>query len=158
MIKFIIPSNQCLDDYILNYELCKIANINSNTYLFWKNVICASYQGSKTIFLHKSSILDKYKSYIDKCTNLNGYVLASAFCSFTGLANSHLVKSNKSNLYDKLDIKSIDKLKFINLKKFYDDLGLPYEMRIYIEKCKYFSPTPLEKRIKLTDTLCLGYY
>ncbi|MFC2491472.1 MAG: cysteine permease, partial [Campylobacter curvus] len=27
-----------------------------------------------------------------------------------------------------------------------------------IEKCKFFSPAPFEKRIKLTDTLCLGYY
>ena len=52
----------------------------------------------------------------------------------------------------------MDLLNIVNLKKFYDDLGLDYDLQIYIEKCKFFSPTPLEKRIRLTDTLCLGYY
>jgi len=45
-----------------------------------------------------------------------------------------------------------------DLKKFYDDFNLSYSYRIYIEKCKFFSPAPFEKRIKLTETMCLGYY
>ncbi|EAW7572866.1 cysteine permease, partial [Campylobacter coli] len=44
------------------------------------------------------------------------------------------------------------------LKKFYDFLGLNYHQHIYIEKCHFFSPTPFEKRIKITESMCVGYY
>ncbi|EAH8344989.1 cysteine permease, partial [Campylobacter coli] len=27
-----------------------------------------------------------------------------------------------------------------------------------IEKCHFFSPTPFEKRIKITESMCVGYY
>ncbi|AGZ81050.1 hypothetical protein [Campylobacter fetus] len=158
MLKITLPCNEFLDEYVLNYEIYKLANISSNAYLFWKNGVCASYQNSRAVFLHKKSIPEKYQIYLKSCSNLDGFVLSSAFCSFTGLSSSHLTKSNGSNLYDRLEIRNIAKFKFINLKKLYDDLGLDYKTHIYIEKCKYFSPTPLEKRIKLTDTLCLGYY
>lgn len=158
MIRLTLAPNQFLDEYILNYELSILANISQNAYKFWKNIVCASYSDTRTIFLHKDYILPKYKELITSCTDLSGFVLSSAFCSFTGLASSHLIKSNKSNLYEKLEIKQIGKLKFVNLKKLYDDIGLSYDKTIYIEKCKYFSPTPFEKRIKLTASLCLGYY
>lgn len=92
------------------------------------------------------------------CQDLSGLVASSAFCSFTGLASSHLTKSNHSNLYEKLRILSIEGIKFVDLKQFYDDIELPYHYNIYIEKCHFFSPAPLEKKIKLTDTLCIGYY
>lgn len=158
MLRHTLAPNQFLNDYVLNCEICTLANISQNAYKFWKGVICANYTDSRTVFLYKKSIPLKYQNLIKSCSNLDGFVIASAFCSFTGLAMSHLTKSNKSNLYDKLQIKQIGKFKFVNLKKLYDDMDLPYSTRIYIEKCKYFSPTPLEKRIKLTASLCLGYY
>ncbi|ALV23779.1 hypothetical protein CIG11343_0114 [Campylobacter iguaniorum] len=157
-MKRVLASNEFLDGYICNYELSNLANISSNAYKFWKNEIHATYENSRTVFLYKKSIPQKYQHLINLCLNLDGFVLSSAFCSLTGLSSSHLVKSNRSNLYEKLEIISIGRLKFVNLKKLYDDLNLKYDSHIYIEKCKYFSPPPLEKRIKLTDTLCLGYY
>ncbi|EJG9610322.1 cysteine permease, partial [Campylobacter coli] len=33
-----------------------------------------------------------------------------------------------------------------------------YYQHIYIEKCHFFSPTPFEKRIKITESMCVGYY
>ena len=158
VVKFTLSSNSFLDDYVLNCEFSTICKISNGAYKFWKNIVVASYQDSRTIFLHKKSIPIKYQYALKSCANLDGFVLASAFCSFTGVANSHLVASNGSNLHDILEIKMVDKFKFVNLKKLYDDLGLAYSTYIYIEKCKYFSPTPFEKRIKITDTLCLGYY
>lgn len=158
MTSIILPPNEFLDNYILNAQFHKIANISKNAYKFWKNVNIARYQGTKTIFIHKNCILKKYENLIDKCENLNGYVLASAFCSFTTLAPSHLVEKNNSQIYKLLDIKEICGVKFVNLKKFYDFLGLSYTQHIYIEKCHFFSPTPLEKRIKITNTMCVGYY
>lgn len=158
MQKIILAPNEFLDDYVLNFELCRGADISQNAYKFWKNTISASYSGSRTVFLHKKSIPKKYQHLLPACSNLEGLVLASAFCSFTGLASSHLTFSNGSNLYEMLGIKKIARFKFVNLKNFYDKLDLSYDTRIYIEKCKYFSPAPLEKRIKLTGSLCLGYY
>lgn len=158
MLKSILAPNQFLDDYVSNYEFAALCGVSQNAYKFWKSVICATYSGSRAIFLLKKSLPKKYAANIPKCANLSGFVLAGAFCDFTGLASSHLTRSNGSNLYDKLEIKQIGKLKFVNLRKLYDDYDLPYDTRIYIEKCKYFSPTPLEKRIKLTASLCLGYY
>ncbi|RAZ24328.1 cysteine permease [Campylobacter hyointestinalis] len=158
MVKFTLSSNNFLDDYVLNCEFCSICKISNGAYKFWKDAISASYQNSRTVFLHKKSIPPKYQYAIKSCSNLDGFVLASAFCSFSGVASSHLVASNGSNLHNLLEIKMVDKFKFVNLKKLYDDLGLAYSVHIYIEKCKYFSPTPFEKRIKITDTLCLGYY
>ncbi|EAI3179690.1 cysteine permease, partial [Campylobacter jejuni] len=26
------------------------------------------------------------------------------------------------------------------------------------EKCHFFSPAPFEKRIKITESMCVGYY
>lgn len=158
MKSLILPPNQFLDHYILNAEFYKIAGVSKNAYKFWKKVEIGRYQGTKTIFLHKDSILDKYNDIVKKCTKLDGYVLASAFCSFTTLAPSHLVKKNNSSIYKLLEIKEINGIKFVNLKKFYDFLGLNYDYHIYIEKCHFFSPTPLEKRIKITESMCVGYY
>ncbi|ACM63511.1 TPA: cysteine permease [Campylobacter lari] len=154
----ILPPNQFLDDYVLNVQLHQLANISKNAYKFWKNVQAARYQGTRVIFLHKKSILTKYQDLIKECENLSGYVLASAFCSFTTLAPSHLVEKNNSQIYKILDIKEVCGIKFVNLKAFYDLLKLDYNYNIYIEKCHFFSPTPLEKRIKITESMCVGYY
>lgn len=158
MKKITLSSNQCLDGYICNHELTKMAKISSNAYKFWKNISYATYSNSRYIFLNINTIPSKYMDLAQICTKLNGYILSSAFCSLTGICISHLTKSNNSNLYNKLEFLHIDNIKLINLKKLYDDLGIDYSVRIYIEKCKYFSPEPFEKRIKLTNTLCLGYY
>lgn len=158
MLKTTIAPNNFLDGYILNTEFCKLAQISSNAYLFWKNVSVGKFENSRVAFLMKESIPKKYENEVLRCSNLDGLVLSSAFCSFTGLPNSHLTKSNGSKIYDMLEICEISGIKFVNLKKFYDDLGLSYKFRIYIEKCKFFSPAPLEKRIKISETLCLGYY
>ncbi|CAD7289394.1 cysteine permease [Campylobacter suis] len=157
-MKLILAPNEFLDDYVLGCEFAKNAKISGNAYLFWKGVISAKFENSRIVFLHKKSILPKYQDVILKCSDLSGLVLTSVFCSFTTLASSHLIKSNGSKLYPLFELSEICGVKFINLKKFYDDFGLDYSLRIYIEKCKFFSPTPFEKRIKLTDTLCLGYY
>ncbi len=147
-----------LEGYILNLELAKFAGISSNAYRFWKSVKAIKYDGSRVVYLKKDSIPEKYISYLKYCTNLDGYVQAQSFCKYTGLASSHLTKSNDSKIYDILDIVKIRTVKFVNLKKFYDDLGLDYSYHLYIEKCKYFGPYPLEKKIKLGGGMCLGYY
>jgi len=153
-----ISSKTTLEGYILNWQLAKFANISSNAYRFWKNVQAIKYDGSRVIYLKKDSIPDKYKKYKKLCTNLDGYVQAQSFCKYTGLSPSHLTKSNNSKIYNILDISKIGTIKLVNLKKFYDDLGLDYNYHIYIEKCKYFGPFPLEKKIKLGGGMCLGYY
>jgi hypothetical protein len=158
MQTLLLSSNHFLDNFVLNVQLCKVAGISTNAYKYWKNGISAKFQGSRTVFLQKNSLPKKYQEALKECTSLEGCVLAQAFCAFTGCANSHLVKSNGSKLYEKLRIFSVCGIKFVDLKKFYDDLGLPYHLQIYIEKCHFFAPSPLEKKIKLTDTLCVGYY
>ncbi|WP_169753352.1 cysteine permease [Campylobacter mucosalis] len=157
-MKLILAPNEFLDEYILACEFYNIAGISSNAYLFWKNAISAKFENSRVVFLYKKSIPKKYENILPNCSDLNGLVLSSTFCSFCGLASSHLTRSNGSKFYELVQIKEICGIKFVNLKKFYDDFGLDYNLRIYIEKCKFFSPTPFEKRIRLTDTLCLGYY
>lgn len=157
-MKLILPPNKFLDDFVLGIELAKKAQISSNAYLFWKNIVYAKVTNSRIVFLHKSAVLPKFHQILQTCSSLDGLVLASGFCAFTGLPSSHLIKSNGSNFYKLIEIREICGIKFINLKKFYDDLGLSYDLQIYIEKCKFFSPTPFERRIKLTNTLCLGYY
>jgi hypothetical protein len=153
-----LSNNFFLDNYILNKELCEKAKISSNAYRFWKNVKAARYDGGRAVFLEKKSILPKYQEIIELCSDLEGMVQANAFCAYTGIASSHLIKSNNSRLYSLLQIKDICGIKFVNLKKFYDDLGLDYKYNIYVEKCRFFGPSPLEKKIKLTDEMCLGYY
>ncbi|MGP1485847.1 MAG: cysteine permease [Campylobacter sp.] len=157
-MKITLAPNEFLDEYVLGCEFAQKAQISGNAYLFWKGVISAKFENSRIVFLHKKSIPNRYQKFISECENLSGLVLSGAFCSFTGLASSHLTRSNGSKFYDLVQIIEICGVKFINLKKFYDDFGLSYNLRIYIEKCKFFSPTPFERRIKLTDTLCLGYY
>lgn len=153
-----LSNNFFLDDFIVNKELCERVCISSNAYRFWKDIKAARYESSRIIFLEKKTILPKYQHILQECTPLHGMVIASAFCHFTGIASSHLIASNNSSLYKILDIRDICGIKFVNLKKFYDDLGLDYNYNIYVEKCKFFGPSPLEKKINLTNELCLGYY
>ena len=153
-----LAPNEFLDDYVLGAQLAKNAGISSNAYLFWKNAISAKFENSRIVFLRKKSVPEKFKSALEACTPLNGLVPTGVFCSFTSLAPSHLVAKNGSKIYDLFDFHEICGIKFLNLKKFYDDFKLSYSYRIYIEKCKFFSPAPFEKRIKLTETMCLGYY
>ncbi|MGF7442084.1 cysteine permease [Campylobacter concisus] len=154
----ILAPNEFLDDYVLGTELAKNAGISSNAYLFWKNVISAKFENSRIVFLRKNSIPVKFQNTIKTCTPLNGLIPTGVFCSFTSLAPSHLVAKNGSKIYELFKFHEICGIKFIDLKKFYDDFNLSYSYRIYIEKCKFFSPAPFEKRIKLTETMCLGYY
>ncbi len=153
-----ISHNTMLDDYILNAQLSMIVGISSNAYRFWKSVDAVKYDGSNVVYLKVDTIPKKYDKYIQKCTKLDGYTQAQAFCKYTGLASSHLTKSNNSKMYDILQILQIGAVKLVNLKKFYDDLGLTNDYQIYIEKCKYFGPSPLEKKIKLCNGMCVGYY
>ncbi len=154
----ILSNNQFLDNYILNREFCELSGISSNAYRFWKNVRAAKYDGCRAVFLDKKTTLPKYDKIISICRNLSGFVQSQAFCKYTGIAPSHLVEKNGSILYKKLEIVDLYGIKLVNLKKFYDDLDLDYSYNIYVEKCKYFGPSPLEKKIKLSPEMCLGYY
>jgi len=154
----ILSNKEFLDNYILNKELCSLTGISSNAYRFWKNVKAVKYDGCRAVFLEKKSVLKKYEEIVFTCKDLSGLVQSQAFCTYTGIAPSHLIKSNNSILYKKLEIIDLYGIKLVNLKKFYDDLGLDYSYNIYVEKCKYFGPSPLEKKIKLSSEMCLGYY
>ena len=154
----ILPHNQWLDNYVLCKEFSLLADISSNAYRYWKNAQAAKFDDARVVFLYKESILPKYKTLLKNCTDLAGMVQSQAFCKYTGLAPSHLVEKNNSCIYQALEIIDICDIKFVNLKKFYDDLNLDYNYQIYIEKCKYFGPSPLEKKIKLSSGICVGYY
>ena len=154
----ILSNNQFLDNYVLNREFCELSGISSNAYRFWKNVKAAKYDGCRAVFLDKRTTLVKYKEIISTCKELSGFVQSQAFCRYTGIASSHLIKNNNSILYKKLEIIDLYGIKLVNLKKFYDNLGLDYSYNIYVEKCKYFGPSPLEKKIQLSSEMCLGYY
>lgn len=154
----VLPHNQWLDSYVLNKELSLLANISSNAYRYWKGVEAAKYDDSRVVFLRKETILPKYQALLKQCTSLAGMVQSQAFCKYTGLAPSHLIEKNHSCVYSALEIMEVCDIKFVNLQKFYDDLGLAYHYQIYIEKCKYFAPSPLEKKINLSHGICVGYY
>ena len=153
-----LSNKEFLDNYVLNKELCSLTGISSNAYRFWKNINAVKYDGCRAVFLEKKTILKKYKDTVTKCKDLSGFVQSQAFCNYTGVAPSHLIKNNNSALYKKLEIIDLYGIKLVNLKKFYDDLDLDYSYNIYVEKCKYFGPSPLEKKIKLSPEMCLGYY
>lgn len=154
----ILSHNHFLDNFILNREFCELSGISSNAYRFWKGVRAAKYDGSRVVFLDKRTTLTKYSKIVSTCKDLRGFVQSQAFCKFTGIAPSHLIEKNNSILYKKLEIIDLYGIKLVNLKKFYDDLGLDYKYNIYVEKCKYFGPSPLEKKIRLSAEMCLGYY
>lgn len=154
----ILTHNEWLDDYVLNKEFSLMCGISSNAYRYWKEVEAAKFDDARVVFLRKDTILPKYKEVTKNCTSLRGMVQSQAFCKYTGLAPSHLIEHNHSCVYQALEIIDICDIKFVNLKKFYDDLGLDYNYHIYIEKCKYFGPSPLEKKISLSSGICVGYY
>ncbi|MDD2383442.1 MAG: cysteine permease [Sulfurospirillaceae bacterium] len=154
----ILTHNEWLDSYILNKEFSLKAGISSNAYRYWKDGEAAKFDDARVVFLKKENILPKYQAIAQTCTNLAGMVQSQAFCKYTGLASSHLTQTNNSCVYHMLDIIEVCDVKFVNLKKFYDDLQLDYHYHIYIEKCKYFGPSPLEKKIKLSNGICVGYY
>lgn len=153
-----LTHNQWLDGYILSKELALKAAISSNAYRYWNGVEAAKFDDARVVFLRKSTVLSKYKALANTCTDLSGMVQSGAFCKYTGLAPSHLIEHNHSCIYKMLEIIDVCDVKLVNLKKFYDDLGLDYHYQIYIEKCKYFGPSPLEKKIHLSNGICVGYY
>lgn len=154
----VLPHNHWLNHYVLNKELSLLAGISSNAYRYWKDVEAVKFDDARVVFLRKESILGTYKPLLKRCTDLTGMVQSGAFCKYTGLAPSHLIEHNHSCIYKALEIIDVCGIKFVNLKKFYDDLGLDYHYHIYIEKCKYFGPSPLEKKIELSSGICVGYY
>lgn len=158
MTMSVLPHNQWLNHYVLNKELSLLAGISSNAYRYWNSAEAAKFDDARVVFLRKESILPKYQALISQCTDLSGMVQSQAFCKYTGLAPSHLVEHNHSCIYKVLEIIDVCDVKFVNLKKFYDDLDLAYHYQIYIEKCKYFAPSPLEKKINLSNGICVGYY
>ena len=153
-----LTHNQWLDGYILSKELALKAGISSNAYRYWNGVEAAKFDDARVVFLRKNTILPKYKELAATCTDLSGMVQSGEFCKYTGLAPSHLIEHNHSCIYKMLEIIDVCDVKLVNLKKFYDDLGLDYHYKIYIEKCKYFGPSPFEKKIQLSNGICVGYY
>ena len=117
MTSLILPPNTFLDNYVLNAQFHKVAGISKNAYKFWKNAMVARYQGTRVIFLNKDCILKKHQNSLNLCDDLSGFTLASAFCSFTTLSPSHLVKKNNSQIYKLLEIKEVCGIKFVNLKE-----------------------------------------
>ena len=154
----ILTHNHWLNNYVLNKEFSLLAGISSNAYRYWKSVEAAKFDDARVVFLRKETILPKYKEIVKQCTDLTGMVQSQAFCKYTGLAPSHLIEHNNSCIYKALEIIDVCDVKLVNLKKFYDDLKLDYNYHIYIEKCKYFGPSPFEKKINLSEGICVGYY
>ena len=152
----ILSDNTRLDNYILAKELMEILNLTPNAFRYWKNCRLAKYDASSIIFLEKSSIPKKYIEFVSVCSDLSGKVQSSVFCRQIGISPSLLVKSNKSEFIDLIEIDTIGRCKLVNLDKFYKRYDLPYHYCIYIDKCKNFSY--MEKKIKLTKSLCMGYY
>ncbi len=151
-----LSDNATLDNYILAKELMKLAGISSNAFRYWKDCIATKYYKSRIVYIHKKYIHKKYINLLKECTSLDGYIQSAPFCRYTNLSSSHLTKNNNSSIYKLFDIQVIERVKFINLKKFLEKYKLNSSYTIYIEKCRYFAP--LEKKIKLTKNLCLGYY
>ena len=134
----------------------KKANLSPNAFRYWSRCKAAKYEDGRAVFLHKESIIKKYQYLINDCTKLDGFVQSQAFCNFTGIAPSHLIKSNGADIYKILDIMIVENIKFINLRALLNSLDIPHDSTIYIERCSYFAP--LEKKIQLTKNLCVGYY
>ncbi len=156
MQMFQLSDNTTLDNYILAKELMRLAGISPNAFRYWRDCIATKYYKSRVVYIHKKFVHKRYKSLIEKCSDLEGYIQSAPFCRYTNLPPSHLIKSNNSEIYKLLNIKIVEGVKFVNTKKFLSTFGLDMSYTIYIEKCRYFAP--LEKKIKLTKNLCLGYY
>lgn len=152
----ILGDNVPLDHYVAAAELMALAGLSPNAFRYWKNLSSARYEGSRTLFLRKSTVPEKYRELLGRTTDLSGCVLSGAFCRFTGLSPSLLVTSNKSAFKQVVALRRVGRTKLVDLRAFYDRLGLRYDYYIYIDKCCHFSP--LEKKIPLTKTLCVGYY
>jgi len=151
-----LNSNEMLDGYILWLELMRKAELSSNAYRFWGGVKAAKYEGSRVVFLEASSVLSKYISIANECFRLDGYIQSQAFCKFSSLAPSNLVASNNGALHKILGILVLEGVKFVNMRLLLKAFNIPQNSTIYIERCSYFAP--LEKKVKLTKKLCLGYY
>jgi len=135
----VLSNNQFLDNYVLNREFCELSGISSNAYRFWKDVKAAKYDGCRAVFLDKRTTLVKYKEIISTCKELSGFVQSQAFCRYTGIASSHLIKNNNSVLYKKLEIIDLYGIKLVNLKKFY--------VRILLTRMASKKTTPTTRRI-----------
>ena len=151
-----LSDNSTLDNYILAKELMNLAGISPNAFRYWKECVATKYYKSRVVYIHKKYIHKKYVHLAKECHCLDGLIQAASFCRYTNLSSSHLTKSNNSPIYNLFNIETIENIKFVNLKKFLQKFQLNNSYTIYIEKCKYFAP--LEKKIRLTQNLCLGYY
>ncbi len=152
----ILSDNTRLDNYVLAKELMEMLDLTPNAYRYWRESQFAKYDSSSIVYINKYTVPKKYQEYLSICTDLTGKVQSSAFCRYTGLSPSLLVESNPSEFKHIVEIDTIGRCKLINLNKFYKQYNLPFHYTIYIDKCKNFSY--LEKKIKLTKTLCMGYY
>jgi len=52
-MKITLAPNEFLDDYVLGCEFARNAEISGNAYLFWSGAICAKFENSRIVFLHK---------------------------------------------------------------------------------------------------------
>lgn len=151
-----LSDNNPLDDFVLAKELMEVLDLTPNAYRYWKNALFARYDSSSIVYIKKTTVPAKYQPYLSVCSDLSGKVQSSAFCRYTGISSSLLVESNKSEFKHYIEIDKIGRCKLVNMAKFYKRFSLPLHYTIYIDKCKNFSY--LEKKIKVTKTLCLGYY
>lgn len=156
MIRHTLSDNKTLDEFVLAKELMSLAGLSPNAFCFWKRSYCGLYEGSAIVFIKKSTVPSGYLHLLPKCTALDGYVQSAAFCRYLGLSPSSLVESNGGEFVKQLQIKRIGRAVLVNLKAFYERLGLSMDYQIYVDKCKNFSP--LEKKIRVTKSLCIGYY
>ena len=134
----------------------KKAELSNNAFRYWSKSVIVKYPNSRICFIKKDTVSKKYTHLVEKCTNLKHLLLASSFCQLTNLPYSHITKSNNSSMLNLLEIKEISGFKFINFTSFLNEFNLTKSHTIYIEKCHYFAP--LENKIELTKSLCMGYY
>jgi len=88
-----------LKDYIIPKELCSKAGLTQYAYKSWKNLEILKL--SRYHFLHKNNVPEKYKKYVDSCTNLNGMLPFSFWYRLMGVSSGFYktVKNRENTKY-----------------------------------------------------------
>jgi len=120
-----------LNSYWLWKEVSSKLQISNPSYKYWKNTPHIKLN-NKYIFIKKGTLPEKYAFIEKELTPLNGYLPVN-FAADKLHIDSRNFTSEKMRLYSNFEYKYVCDIKFVNIRRFFNEYGIKYTKNSFFE-------------------------
>ncbi len=119
-----------LDKHWLWKEMRTKLDLSNPAYTYWKET--NHLKLNRYVFIEKKSIPARYDFIQPILTDLSGY-LPTQYASQQLGVDSHIFNTKQMHLHSKFEYKFVENVKFVNIKRFFQDNGIAVNKNSFIQ-------------------------